>query len=82
MKIKLVPRTKVRVSRKSSSKYQSLKDALAKLKPDGKAIQVKYSNDKELVSYRNIVYSHNRENDRKIRSSADPANKVLYFYVE
>lgn len=82
MKIKLVPREKVKVSRKSVSKYKSLKDALLKLEPGGKAIQVKYENDKDLVSYRNIVYSYNRESDQKIKSSADPIKNILFFYVE
>ncbi|MEX0662026.1 MAG: hypothetical protein WD381_04175 [Balneolaceae bacterium] len=82
MKIKLVPREKVKVSRKSVSKYQSLKDALLKLEPGGNALQVKYDNDKDLVSYRNIVYSYNRESEQKIKSSADPIKNILFFYVE
>lgn len=82
MKIKLVPREKVKVSRKSVSKYKSLKDALLKLESGGNAIQVKYESDKDLVSYRNIVYSYNRESDQKIKSSADPIKNILFFYVE
>jgi len=82
MKIKLVPREKVKVSRKSVSKYKSLKDALLKLEPGGNALQVKYESEKDLVSYRNIVYSYNREGNKKIKSSADPLKSILFFYVE
>ncbi len=82
MKIKLVPRDKVKVSRKSISKYKSLKDALLKLEPGGNALQVKFQSDKDLVSYRNIVYSYNRERNQKIKSSADTVKSILFFYIE
>ena len=82
MKIKLVPRSDVKTSRKKKSKYQSLKDALEKLEPGGKAIQVKFSNRKELISYRNIIYSFNRENKSSVRSSADSNNDTLYLYID
>ncbi len=82
MKVNIVPKTKVKVSRSSSSKYQPLIDAIDKLKPGGKAIQVKYSSERELNSMRNIVYTINREEGKKIKSNKDGQNNTVYFYID
>lgn len=82
MKVKIVPKSKVKVSRSSSSKYQPLIDACRKLKPGGDALRVKYSDERELNSMRNIIYTINREEDKNIKSNKDPQNKTVYFYIE
>lgn len=82
MKIKIVPREKVRVSRKSRSKYSKLKEALTKLKPGGEILKVKYSNQKELNSVRNIAYTYNRETNGNVKSSSDASENTVFFYVE
>lgn len=82
MKIKMVPRDDISSSRKKSSKYSALLDALDKLKPAGDAIQVKYSNEKELSSARNVVYAFNRENNKKVKSRKDSVNKAVFFYLK
>lgn len=82
MKVKLVPRSKVRVSRKSSSKYAKLKEKLGDLKPGGDALQIKYSDKKELNSIRNIAYTYNKENNTKIRSNSDSSKNMIYFYID
>ena len=82
MKVKIVPKSRVKVSRSSSSKYQPLIDAVDKLKPGGDALRVKYSDERELNSMRNIIYTINREEGKKIKSNKDPQNKTVYFYLE
>lgn len=82
MKIKIVPREKVRVSRKSRSKYSKLKEALTKLKPGGEVLKVKYNNQKELNSVRNIAYTYNRETNGNVKSSSDASESIVFFYVE
>lgn len=82
MKLKLVPRTDVRVTKKSSSKFRPLIDALNKLEPGGDALEVTYANDKELNSMRNVVYTYNRESGQKIKSRKDTVNGKVYFYKE
>lgn len=82
MKVKIVDRSKVKVTRKNKSKYDALKTALDKLKPGGDALQVKFSKTSELNSIRNVAYAFNRENGKRIKSSADSSNGVIYFYIE
>ncbi|MEX2574763.1 MAG: hypothetical protein WD317_10715 [Balneolaceae bacterium] len=82
MKVKIVPKSEVKVSRNSSSKYQPLIDALKKLKPDGEVLKVKYSDERELNSMRNIVYTANRDEGKKIKSNKDSHNKTVFFYLE
>lgn len=82
MKLKFVPRSDVRVTKKSSSKFRPLIDALNKLEPGGDALEVTYSNDKELNSMRNVVYTYNRETDAKIKSGKDTVNGKVFFYKE
>ncbi|TVQ11946.1 MAG: hypothetical protein EA364_09475 [Balneolaceae bacterium] len=82
MKIKFVPRSDVKITKKSSSKFRPLLDALNKLKPGGEALEVTYSNDKELNSMRNVVYTFNRESGSKIRSGKDTVNSKIFFYKD
>jgi len=82
MKINFVPRSQVKASRKRSSKYGELIEALDKLKSGGDAIQVKYSSEKDLNSIRNVVYAYNRENNKKVKSNKDSSNKQVFFYLK
>lgn len=82
MKVKLVPRSKIRVSRKSSSKYSKLRDAIDELKPGGDALKIGFSDKKELNSIRNIAYTFNKENNTKVRSSSDSNENVIFFYLD
>lgn len=82
MKIKIVPRSKVRVSRKSRSKYEKLKEAISKLEPNGDAIRVEYSTKKELNSIRNVAYTYNRETDSKVKSTTNSTNDAVFFFIE
>lgn len=80
MQIKFVPRDQVKVRRKSSSKFQPLIEALEKLEPGGKAVEVSYRDDKELNSIRNVVYTYNRETGEKVKSGKDEKNKKVFFF--
>jgi len=80
--IKFVDREKIRTSQARSSKFKHLLDALDQLEPEGKAVKVKYSNDKEVNSMRTAVYKYNHDHGVKIRSNKDSRNKVIYFYRE
>ena len=80
MKIKIVPRSDVRVTKKSSSKFKPLIDALSKLEPGGEALEVGFTNEKELNSMRNVVYTYSRETGTKVKSGRDSAASKVYFY--
>ncbi len=82
MKIKFVPRSDIRISKKSSSKFRPLLEALDKLNPGGEAIEVSYTNEKELNSMRNVVYTFNRETGQKIKSGKDAVNGKVFFYKD
>ncbi|TVR29202.1 MAG: hypothetical protein EA390_10240 [Balneolaceae bacterium] len=82
MKVRLVPRTKIRVSRKTKSKYDKLKLALDELVPGGSAIQIRYKDNKELNSIRNIAYSYNKEMNKKVRSSTESADNIIFFFQD
>ena len=82
MDVKFVDRTDIRTSKKRSSKFKPLLDALDRLEPGGKAIEVTYTNDKSVNSMRTAVYQYNQEHDVKIKSGKDSANKKIYFYRE
>jgi len=82
MKVRIVPRSKIRVSRKSKSKYDKVKEAMSELKPGGEALRVKFSDKKELNSIRNIAYAFNKEHDTRIRSSSNPSENMIFFYME
>ncbi|HKK43964.1 MAG TPA: hypothetical protein VJ964_00460 [Balneolaceae bacterium] len=82
MKINFVPRSDIKISKKSSSKYKPLLDAVKKLEPGGKALEVGFKDKTELNSMRNVVYSHNRDTGDDIKSSKHPKDKVVFFYKE
>ncbi|MDG5768049.1 hypothetical protein QA596_11280 [Balneolales bacterium ANBcel1] len=82
MKLKFVPRNDVRITKKSSSKFRPLIDALNKLEPGGDALEVTFNNEKELNSMRNVVYTYNRESGAKIKSGKDTVNGKVFFYKE
>lgn len=82
MKIKFVPRNEVKISKRSSSKFRPLLDALGKLTEGGDALEVSYSNEKELSSMRNVVYAYNRENGRSVRSGKDVSNSKIFFFID
>lgn len=82
MKIKIVPRSKIKVSRKSRSKYEQLKDAISKLQPNGDAIRLEYSSQKELNSIRNVAYTYNRETNSKVKSTTNASEQAVFFYKE
>ncbi|TVR14839.1 MAG: hypothetical protein EA391_12010 [Balneolaceae bacterium] len=81
MKIKLVPRNSVKISRRSRSKYDHLKSAMSKLVPNGDAIRVEYSNQKELNSIRNIAYTLNKETGKRIKSTTDSNELSVFFFL-
>ena len=82
MKINFVSRTDIKISKKSSSKYKPLVEAIQKLEPGGKALEVKFNDEAELNSMRNVVYSYNREKGDNIKSSKHPQQNLVYFYKE
>ena len=79
MKIKLVPRSKVHQTKKRTSKFQPLINALGELN-DGDAIEVKYSNEKELLSMRNTVYLYQKRNGLKIVTKKDESSGKFYIW--
>ncbi len=82
MKIKVIPRSNIRITKKSSSKFRPLLDALQNLQPGGDAIEVTYSNEKELNSMRNVVYTFNRETGNKVKSGKDAMNGKIFFFKD
>lgn len=82
MKINFVSREDIKISKKSSSKYKPLLEAVKKLEEGGKALEVKFSDDTELNSMRNVIYSYNRETGDKVKSSKHPKENLVYFYKE
>lgn len=82
MKIKVIPRSNIRITKKSSSKFRPLLDALQNIQPGGDAIEVTYSNEKELNSTRNVVYTFNRETGNKVKSGKDAMNGKIFFFKD
>lgn len=82
MDINFVDRTDIKISKKSSSKYKPLIDAVKKLKPGGKAIEVSFEDKTELNSMRNVVYGYNRDTGDKVKSSKHPEENIVFFYKE
>lgn len=80
MKVRFVKRTDVRATKKTSSKFKPLLDALSQLTPGGDAVEVTYTTDKELNSMRNVVYTWQRETGVKVRSGKDTVNGKIFFY--
>lgn len=82
MNIEFVDRDKVITSKRRSSKYKPLLEALDDLEVGGDAIEVSYEDDKSVNSMRTAVYQYNQERGVKIRSGKDSENKKIYFYRE
>lgn len=82
MDIEFVEREKMNVSKRRSSKFKPLLDALDKLEVGGDAIEVSYQDDKSVNSMRTAVYQYNQDKGVKIRSGKDSDNKKIYFYRE
>jgi hypothetical protein len=82
MDINFVSRTDINISKKSSSKYKPLLDAIKKLEPGGKALEVSFENEAELNSMRNVVYGYNRDTNENVKSSKHPQRNVVFFYKE
>ncbi len=80
MDIKFVNRTQIKSSKRRSSKFKPLMEALDRLEPGGDAVEVSYTNEKSVNSMRTAVYQYNQENNVKIKSGKDSANKKIYFY--
>lgn len=80
MEIKFVKRTTVKASKKRSSKFRPLLEAIEKLKPGGQAIEVSFINEKGINSMRTAVYQFCRQKDFSVKSKRDSANKKIYFY--
>lgn len=82
MDIKFVEREKINTSKKRSSKFKPLLEALDKLEVGGDAIEINYKDDKSVNSMRTAVYQYNNDKDVKIKSGKDSDNKKIYFYRE
>ena len=82
MDIKFVEREKIKTSKKRSSKFKPLLEALEQLEVGGDAIEVNYKDDKNVNSMRTAVYQFNQEKGVKIKSGKDSKNKKIYFYRE
>jgi len=78
--IQFVDREEVSTTRKRKSKFAPLLDALDKIEPGGKAVEVEYKSDKQLSSMRTAVYQYNKRNNVKVRSAKDSRNGKIYFY--
>lgn len=82
MDIKFVEREKVNTSRRRSSKFKPLLEALDQLEVGGDAIEVDYEDEKSVNSMRTAVYQYNKKKGVKIRTGKDTDNKKIYFYRE
>lgn len=82
MNIKIVPREEIKMSKKDSSEYKPLLDALLRLEPGGDALEVSFESDSKLNSMRNFVYAYNRQTGREIKSCKHPNQNRVYFYEE
>lgn len=82
MDIKFVEREKIQTSKKRSSKFKPLLEALDQLEVGGEALEVDYEDDKNVNSMRTAVYQYNQEKGVKIKSGKDSKNKKIYFYRE
>ncbi len=80
MEIKFVKRSIIQPAKKRSSKFRPLLEAIEKLKPNGQAIEVTYTNEKDINSMRTAVYQFCRQADYNVKSRKDTANKKIFFY--
>lgn len=82
MDIKFVKRSIINTSKKRSSKFKPLLEAVEKLKPGGQAIEVAYTSDKNINSMRTAVYQFCAQQGIKIKSRRDTENKKIYFFMD
>jgi hypothetical protein len=82
MDMEFVEREKINLSKRRSSKFKPLLEALDKLEVGGDAVEVSYKDDKSVNSMRTAVYQYNQDKGVKIRSGKDSENKKIYFYRE
>ncbi len=82
MDIKFVSRKKIKSSNKRNSKFKPLLEAIDKLKPGGQAIEVSYTNNKNVNSMRTAVYQHSKVKNIVIKSRKNPDTKKIHFYRE
>lgn len=82
MDIKFVDRKKIQKSKRRSSKFKPLLEALDQLEVGGDAIEVPYEDDKSVNSMRTAVYQYNEDRGVKIKSGKDSENNRIYFYRE
>ena len=80
MDIKFVKRSNIKTSKKRTSKFKPLLEALEKLKPGGQAIEVAYTNEKNVNSMRTAVYQFSKQSGISIKSRRDAGNKKIYFF--
>lgn len=80
MNLKFVNRAEIKSSKRRSSKFKPLMEALDSLEPGGDAVEVSYTDEKSVNSMRTAVYQYNQEHRVKIKSGKDATNKKLYFY--
>ena len=80
MEIKFVKRSTVKTTKKRSSKFRPLLEAIEKLKPNGQAIEVSYTSEKGVNSMRTAVYQFCRKEGISVKSRRDSTNKKMYFY--
>lgn len=80
MNVKFVNRSEIKTSKRRSSKFKPLMEALDNLEPGGDAVEVSYTDEKSVNSMRTAVYQYNQEHNVKIKSGKDATNKKLYFY--
>ncbi len=80
MEIKFVKRSTIKASKKRSSKFRPLLEAIEKLKPNGQAIEVTYDDEKGVNSMRTAVYQFCRQKDFTVKSRRDSALKKIFFY--
>lgn len=80
MEINFVSRSDINITRSSSSKYKPLLDAVKKLEPGGKALEVSFKDESELNAMRNVIYEYNKKEEKNIRSTKHPKENLVYFY--
>ncbi|TYP93362.1 hypothetical protein LX73_1063 [Fodinibius salinus] len=82
MDIKFVDREKLEATKRRSSKFKPLFEALDKLEADGDAIEVGFEDENHLNSMRTAVYQYNEKNGVRVRSTKDSNRNKIYFYKE
>ena len=82
MEIKFVNRTQVKSTKRRSSKFKPLMEALDKLKPGGDAVEVAYESEKNVNSMRTAVYQYNQEHKVKIKNGKNAKEQKIYFFRE